>query len=440
MQPNIIFFFADQQRADTLNIDVMPNLMELAKSGVTFDNTYTCQPVCGPARACLQTGVYATQNGSYINAVPLCKDRHLLAESMKSAGYDVAYVGKWHLASGIGPSQPHYEKKAVPLEYRGGYDDYWMASDVLEFTSDGYHGYVFDKDNNKVEFEGIRADNITDYALSYIDNRQSQKPFFMFLSHIEPHHQNSTDDFECAPEDADKYINRAFPSDLEGVHKGNYTKKYARYLSCCNRLDYNLGRLIEHLKAKGIYENTIIIYTADHGCHFKTRNAEYKRSCHDGSIKIPLVIHGGAYKGGVNIDELVSLIDLPVTILRAAGADVPSDYIGMDVRNLLSGETNRDAVYIEISESQTGRCLRTKRYTYSVKTRSFNYFRKSGKVYVEDYLYDNEIDPSQHKNLIRDRRYKSVRHELRARLINEIETVEGYTPRIRSRILPSHNI
>ena len=134
MRENIIFFFADQQRYDTFTPEIMPNLTKCAEDGAVFENTFTCQPVCGPARACLQTGVYATENGSYINAIPLNRDYKTLAEYLKESGYDTAYIGKWHLASGMGPTAPHYEKSAVPKELRGGYD-YWMASDVLEFTS-----------------------------------------------------------------------------------------------------------------------------------------------------------------------------------------------------------------------------------------------------------------------------------------------------------------
>ena len=87
------------------------------------------------------------------------------------------------------------------------------------------------------------------------------------------------------------------------------------YLACCNRVDYNFGKLIKSLKDKGLYDNTVIIYTSDHGCHFRTRNAEYKRSCHEASIKVPLVITGGGFTGGGRVSDLVSLIDLPARYL-----------------------------------------------------------------------------------------------------------------------------
>ena len=96
---NIIFYFSDQQRWDTVNEKVTPNLMQLASEGVKFENNFTCQPVCGPARACLQTGVYATQCGCYWNGVPLPKSIVPLAHYFNRGGYQTAYIGKWHLAS-----------------------------------------------------------------------------------------------------------------------------------------------------------------------------------------------------------------------------------------------------------------------------------------------------------------------------------------------------
>lgn len=90
MKKNIIFYFSDQQRADTVNEALTPNLMRLADKGVLFENNFTCQPVCGPARACLQTGVYATQNGCFVNGIALKENTKTLAHHFKQAGYQTA--------------------------------------------------------------------------------------------------------------------------------------------------------------------------------------------------------------------------------------------------------------------------------------------------------------------------------------------------------------
>ncbi len=90
------------------------------------------------------------------------------------------------------------------------------------------------------------------------------------------------------------------------------------YLGCCHCPDANLGRIREELQALGLAHNTLVVYTSDHGSHFRTRNAEYKRACHDACIRIPMIIFGPGFRGGGVIEDLVSLIDLPPTLLRSA--------------------------------------------------------------------------------------------------------------------------
>ncbi len=140
-RPNVLFFFSDQQRWDTCGcygqqLPITPNLDRIAAEGVRFDLAFTCQPVCGPARACLQTGRYATEVGCPTNNIMLPRGEKTIANWLSDAGYQTGYVGKWHLASQDAPGGPDdFTTKAVPADRRGGYNDYWMAADVLEFTS-----------------------------------------------------------------------------------------------------------------------------------------------------------------------------------------------------------------------------------------------------------------------------------------------------------------
>ena len=415
---NIIFYFTDQQRWDSFTDDIMPNLTALAEEGVTFDNCFTCQPVCGPARACLQSGVYATDTGCFKNDIALPEDTYTLAHCFNSAGYETAYIGKWHLAS---DKENDYKKSPIPTERLGGYS-YFRGADVLEFTSDSTGGYVFDEKGEQIDFEGYRADCINDFALEYIDNYSSDKPFFMLVSQLEPHHQNSSRHFEGYPETVADFADYPIPEELT-YFRGNYEKEYADYLSAVNRLDYNLGLLVDKLKEKGIYEDTVIVFTSDHGCHFRTRNAEYKRSCHDSSTHIPLVIRGGAYRGGLIDRRLVSLIDLPVTLLSAAGITSPGNFCGID----LAGDKRRNEVYIQISESQCGRAVRTKEYLYSVSVPGTiaGMISKISPVYREEYLYDIENDPMQLHNLIKEPEYKIVRSAMKKLLLEQMKSIEG---------------
>lgn len=417
---NIIFYFSDQQRWDTVNEELTPNLMKLADEGVLFENSFTCQPVCGPARSCLQSGVYPTETGCYTNAIALPRDITPLAEYFNNAGYQTAYIGKWHLGSdkfpGVGV---HCESTAIPRDRQGKYQ-YWRAADCLEFTSHGYDGYVFDESGNKIDFKGYRADRINDFALEYLEKkRDPNKPFFMFVSQLEPHQQNDRNCFEGYKETIEKYRDYPLPDDLTFL-KGNYKEMYPDYISAINRLDYNVGRLVEKLKELGIYDDTIIIYTSDHGCHFKTRNFEYKRSCHESSTHTPLIIKGGGFEGGKRDDRLVSLIDMPPTMLSMAGINIPDYYKGVDLTD--NSLERRKCVFMQISESQCGRAVRTDRFKYSVRDiKPSGYLHMNSRVYFEDYLYDLKKDPNEKINLIKNPKYAHVRQELKYLLIEEMQ-------------------
>lgn len=136
------------------------------------------------------------------------------------------------------------------------------------------------------------------------------------------------------------------------------------------RLDEALGLLQNALKSLGLLESTIIMFTSDHGCHFKTRNGEYKRSCHESFIRVPTAFQGPGFNGGGQEREMVSLIDLPPTLLDAAGIRVPKEMQGNSILPLinLNSVSWPEEVFVQISESQVGRAIRTKRWKYSVKT------------------------------------------------------------------------
>ena len=417
-------------------LNITPNLDKLAQEGSVFENSFTVQPVCGPARSCLQTGRYPTEIGTFKNGISLPNNTKTLAEYLNDKGYETAYVGKWHLASDDGKEE--YHQTAVPPNKRGGYKDYWMASDILEFTSHGYGGYVFDKNMSKVEFEGYRVDAMTDYALSYLNDKKKDKPFFLFLSYIEPHHQNDRKTYEGPIGSKEKYKGFKLPKDIEQFQCGDAKEEYADYLGCCNSIDENVGRIVKKLKEIGEYENTIIIYTSDHGCHFKTRNRDlkkpgaddYKRSCHEGVIKTPLIIHGEGFKCG-RVSKFVSLLDLPPTILEIAGVTEKNEMQGEAIQEKVKKEAG-DTVFIQISESIVGRAIRTKNYKYCVYAPDKNPWQDSyAENYEGLYLYDLCSDPNESENLLGKVEYIEIENKLKLLLIKEIEKYEKRVCSIR---------
>jgi arylsulfatase A-like enzyme len=207
---NVVVFFTDQQRWDTTGahgnpLGLTPHFDRMARTGTHFYHTFTCQPVCGPARSCLQTGLYATASGCYRNGIPLRREHRTLAHYFKDAGYATGYIGKWHLAG----------HEPVPEEERGGYEE-WLAANVLEFSSDAYDTVLYDNDNREVRLPGYRVDAQTDAAIRYID-RYKDEPFFLFLSYLEPHHQNHTDNYPAPDGYEELYAGRWTPPDLQAL-------------------------------------------------------------------------------------------------------------------------------------------------------------------------------------------------------------------------------
>lgn len=417
--PNVIVFFTDQQRWDTTGVHgnplgLTPNFDRLAMQGTHLYHMFTCQPVCGPARACLQTGLYATTTGNVTNGIPLPTDRKTLAHYFREAGYRTAYIGKWHLAC--------TRTEPVPEELRGGYE-YWLAADALEHTSEPFMTTLYDHNEQKVELPGYRVDAITDAAIHYIrSNKDADAPFYLFVSLLEPHHQNRTDDYPAPEGYREQYTGRWIPPDLAALG-GNAHQHLGGYYGMVKRIDEAFGRLMDTLRSLQLTDNTIVLFTSDHGCHFKTRNDEYKRSCHESSIRIPAMLHGPGFQAGGQIRELVSLIDLPPTLLDAAGIKVPEDMQGRSLMPLIRGEDDAwpDDVFVQISESQIGRAVRTRRWKYSVSVpNSYRIDAPGSDTYVEEFLYDLEADPYELTNLIGLESHREVANRMKERLIKRM--------------------
>ena len=400
-KPNVIVFFTDQQRWDTTGIHgnpagLTPNFDRFAARGTHLAHTFTCQPVCGPARSCLQTGLYATETGVFRNAITLDPALPTLPDHFHGAGYTTGYIGKWHLGprERIGP---------VPPEHRARYD-YWLASNVLEYTSDAYRTTLYDGDEQPVELPGYRVDALADAAIRYLDGRDGgprDRPFFLFLSFIEPHRQNHRDDYPAPDGYEERYTGAWVPPDLAALG-GSAQQHLPGYYGMVKRLDEAFGRVLDAVRSLGMADDTVVLYTSDHGNHFKTRNGEYKRACHESAIRVPTALGGPGFDGG------------------------PVD------------PAWPDQVFVQISESQVGRALRTKRWKYSVSAPELD----GGQVpaadrYVEEFLYDLRADRYELCNLAGNPKHAEVVALLRQRLLGCIRDVEGKEPVIEPAIEPA---
>lgn len=405
-------------------LDLMPNFDRMAKAGTHVSQSFTCQPVCGPARACLQTGTYATTNGCYRNGIPLPTSEKTLAHYFRRAGYHTGYIGKWHLApdpeSGLTDANKD-DWGRVAARHRGGYQE-WLASNVLEFTSDAYDTVVYDNAGKRVKLPGYRVDALANASIDFIDRNQ-KKPFFLFSSYIEPHQQNNRACYPAPDGYAEKYQGRWLPPDLAALG-GESHRHIGGYYGMVKRLDEALGRVLDSLKSLDLLENTIVLFTSDHACHFKTRNDEYKRSCHDSAIRVPTALTGPGFRGGGCVEQMVSLVDLPPTLLNAAGIAVPKVMQGRSILPLLKGETKDwpEEAFVQISETQVARAIRTSKWTYGVTAPDKHPWNDAGSDrYVETYLYDLESDPYQLNNLAGSKSHREIARQLKRQLLRRMK-------------------
>jgi len=424
---NVVVFLTDQQRFDSTGVhgnplDLTPNFDRFAGEGTLLAQAFTPQPVCAPARSVLQTGQYPTRNGVYRNGIALPAEAPTLARVFAAAGYDTAYVGKWHLAdTGTEP---------VPAERRGGYQ-HWLAADVLEFVSDAYDANLFDADGVRRHRPGYRSDACVDAAIDFLA-APHERPFLLFISLIEPHHQNHRDDYPAPHGYRERYAGRWTPPDLAALG-GSSAAQLGGYWGMVKRVDEGFGRLLDALESLGLREETVVAFGTDHGCHFKTRNSEYKRSAHDASIRIPLALGGPGFCGGGRVESLVSLIDLPPTLCDAAGLSVPGHMQGRSMLPLAHGDRDGwpDDVFVQISESQVGRAVRTSRWKYAVTAMDADGWKDSGaSSYTESHLYDLRADPHELTNLAGLDSHRELADVLRDRLVRRMVEAGEDAPRI----------
>jgi arylsulfatase A-like enzyme len=438
-RPNVILIISDQFRWDCLGangrnpLNLTPRLDAMAATGTNFANAITNQPVCGPSRGCLFTGQYATRHGVWRNAVPLPGDAPTIARAFRAAGYSANYVGKWHLA----PTQPNDPSTLgpVPPAWRGGFDDFWEGCNVMELTSHPYEGSMWDGDGRELRFENqYRVDFVTDRVIRFL-RQPPREPFLLVISYLEPHFQNDCNCFVAPNTYADRYRNAFVPGDLS-FFPGDWHAQLPDYYGCIARVDENVGRLQDELRTLGLTDRTIFGLVSDHGCHFRTRNTEYKRSGHESSIHVPLVVTGPRFNQARTVRQLVGHVDLAPTLLDAAGLAVPGTMQGQSVMPLVeTGDMpgRADEVFIQISESMTARALRTPQWTFVASVLD-GVSREQATEYVEYQLYDLFADPHQLVNLAGRRETRAIATQLSDRLRARI--VEAGEP--PATIAPAH--
>lgn len=411
-RPNVILYHSDQFRWDFVcaagqnPMDFTPNLDTMYRRGTVFENFVTNQPLCSPSRSCLMTGQYATTTKVWRNGPGLVPDAVTIATEFKKAGYSANYIGKWHLAPldrvGVG---------AVPLQYRGGFTDFWVAANAPEESTQPYNSQFWNRDNQPVAYgdDVYRVDFLTRQAQSFL-RMKHEKPFLLVISQLEPHQQNGpcgdNDVFGFVPPRgyAEKFRSPYVPADLKAL-PGDWPYELNKYYGDIKAIDESLGRIFQTLKEENLEDETIVIFTSDHACHFRTRNAEYKCSGHESSIHVPLIIQGPGFDRHQKIPELVSMIDVFPSLLDSVGLPIPSTVQGQSflplVRDPEAHKKWPNEVFIQISGTGgVARALRTSEWTYVALAPDADVHRFPGSMRYRDYqMYNNRADPAQLVNL-----------------------------------------
>jgi len=410
-KPNVLFVLADQWRAQATTWENDPNLVgktptldKLAGESVNFKYAISCTPVCTPYRGSFLTGQYPLKHGLIVNDVPLSSNALSIAEVYAENGYDTAYIGKWHVDG-------HGRTSYIPRERRQGFD-YWK---VLECTHEyNQSAYYAQDDSTKKVWPEYDAFAQTKDVQAYIAGRKkTDKPFLMMLSWGPPHNPYPT-----APEvyqqfSPEKLILRKNAKDTPAVRKD-----LAGYYAHIAALDKALGDLLKTLDDTGLREDTIFVFTSDHGDMLGSQGQQRKQRPWDEAIRVPLLIrYPAAVKGGRVSELLINTPDLMPTLLGLSGVGVPATVEGENYAPLLRGEQPEPAdsaaliaCYTPFGEwtvAQGGREYR------GVRSKRYTYVRSLQGPWL---LYDNLTDPYQLENKINDPQLQSVRDKLDAQL------------------------
>lgn len=444
---NFVFILSDDHRHDFMGFTgkvpflETPNMDRMAKGGVVLKNAFVSTSLCSPSRASILTGRYA-HNHQVVDNQSLIPDGTIFFPELlqQSANYETAFIGKWHMGE-------HHSNPRNGFDYWAsfkGQGDYFNP--VINFNGQE----VFHQDSAYV------SDVLTEYALDFLNTRDSKKPFFLYLSHKGVHA-----DFQPAPRHAGKYKNqpvnypatmfppghkRAFLTSQEYNYEDvpNWVKAqryswhgvdymyhgqiqfddfYRRYCETLLAVDESIGSVLKYLEEHDLMKNTVVVYMGDNGFSFGEHGLIDKRQAYEESMRVPLLAMGAGLHSGTTVNEVVQNIDIAPTILDFAGLPRPEQMDGMSFKPLLLQEQInwKDTVYYEYFWERPFPQTPT---VHAVRTSKYKFIRYHG-VWDINELYDLENDPMEAQNLIRNPEYEEIALGLRTALFNWLGKTGG---------------
>ena len=433
-KPNVLFAFSDQHRACSMpgepyNDAEAPNLSRLASQGLRVRNCISNYPVCSPYRGMLLSGRWPCQTGIIDNARPLKTSEVSLGEAFRHQGYQTGYIGKWHLDA-RGTEGRGFRPEG---EARHGFDE-WEAWYNTNPHFD--RSYKFDRmTRQRLQPAGYNATLMTDDALRFM-RRHTGKPWMLVLSWNPPHSpfRDAPPDLMAKYDAADLQLRpnaaETVTRPVAGRRRFDVRKNLAGYNAHIEAIDREMGRILRMLDETGQAENTIVVYTSDHGEMMGSHNRTGKRLPHEESCRVPFIVrYPGVTPAGEASDGILSTIDLYPTLCGLAGFAPPSHCRGRDLSAGLrggdpQGPEHAFLMHIEKQHASGGRNhpapifrgLRTKRYTYAVG--------ETGRW----CLYDDQEDPYQRHNLIADPKHRNLMSDFDGQIIDDLHKAEDPFP------------
>ncbi|MFC1582020.1 sulfatase-like hydrolase/transferase [Planctomycetota bacterium] len=434
--PNIVFIMTDTQRYDMLGCNgstfcQTPQLDRLAAGGLNFDRAYTTTPLCTPARAALFTGMYASSSGAAANQIPLFNNVRNTGQIFEQAGYKTGHIGKWHLD---GPEGGYYGTGLAP---EGFPQEVWYDGKCFQ-EEVGTEGFKRWKKGLDLQDQDCWAARVAQRAESFIAEHAAGKaPFYLIVSIDEPHGPSSApEEYYNMYKGTQRQRSPNMDDTLEGkpavqaafeeyfnhngrVPAGEDPNNNPRYYGCNSFADTQIGRVIDAVDSH-CPDNTVIVYTSDHGDHAGSHGLLSKGpTMYEEITRIPLIVRApGITVPGSRCERLFSHIDLAPTLFGLAGIEIPEQFEGGDAGAMLAEPQTScaDAIFMEYYRFglphhtrwgfQPIKCIRTDRYKLVIN------------LLDRDELYDLQQDPGEMINCIDNKSMAAIRGDLHDRLLD----------------------
>lgn len=414
--PNLLFVFSDQQTFDMLGCYgndqiISPNIDQLAEEGLRFNHCISNSPTCTPYRGMLMSGRHALHNGCFTNDRPLIPGHgKKFAEVLRDAGYHTAYVGKWHLLGG------DRDRPIPPGPMRYGFDELFYSNNCHVDFRPGKCFY-WNEEGEKVYFDEWEVYGQTNQALDFLEGCKDQEnPFALFISWHPPHDWGK---FEG--EDGKMHFRYETMDDLMAYYQRDSIKvrpgtesspdlrrMYHGQMAMVTGVDLAFGQLMDKLKDMGVEENTLVVFTSDHGDMLEFCNATVpKQYPHDYSLRVPYIMRWpGVIAANEETDLLFSALDIMPTILGLLDLEIPDGVQGKNLADpILSGDENAvDFVPIWSFYNHSFKGVITRDWTYSAT--------KSNTSPLHSVLFDRKNDPYQLENLFESESHQGLRDSL----------------------------